>query len=392
MKQMRMPPFKQRGNAALLEKLLTQQNQLQPFWDAVDNIDEAPVDVFVLGNSISQGLLLADYDNNWLSQTANSLTGTYGPNATHGRGFLPATTGGGTNGWTLTNTSGQSSATPTTGWGLWAVSIGVGDQMAITETFDYLTIAYSKFATLLGGLVFSGALEVRVDGNIVGTIDTRDATVPANDIDSGYSQTFGPFTLGSHSVQVFGRTGQGGGIARVATLEGAFAHKGNANAGFRFWNGGHAGFSLDTFNGSARQYEMLGRSIVPDLVIIQEMYNDRTVDVPTYSARLASAITNVQAQTSAPIILVSEYQTRDYTTAGRWEGHRAEMEAQAESNGLTYLDLGGMVGSLGFNGVLDDPCSFLADNHHPGQTGHDYIADVYTAFLPDETLIANWCP
>lgn len=363
--------------------------ELAAFNEALKDVDNTPVDIAMSGNSILQGLATSDYANATAATLGNLLTAKWGPNTTHGRGYVPAITGGGVNAWALTNSSG-SAATATRGHGLWTeFLLGHGDTMAATLTFDYLTICYDKFNSVFAGFITADNMEVYVDGNLEATIPTRDTSLADSAFTSMHQVTIGPFAETSHTVVV--RPENTG--LKFVSFNGAFAHRGNASAGIRVWNGGHAAYSMPNFYQNTPTSLSLSTQNSPALTIVQEMFNDRTSS--NFEIRIRAMFDALVAalpdRSTNSLMYVSEYETTAWTVLGRWEDDRKIAKAVTAEYGIAYLDLGGRVGSFG-NAVTpaSDPCGFLGDGTHPTVAGHAYIASVYYNFFENHGTSA-WC-
>ena len=340
-------------------------------------------DIVIVGNSITEGLSAPNRNDGWVSLLGDALNGT------HGRGYHPARTGGGTNHWTLTNTSTLSSSSTDTGFGLWSLVLIAGDTLVKTMECDAITVVTSQQSTSFFGAALATVLDVYVDDVKVGEIDTYDASLANDEVRTHQTTSFdlgGSVTDHTIRLQTQGVVGSPIPFVRV---EGVFGHQGNLDTGYRVWNGGHVGFNIGAFN-NFNSWGILSRGN-PALVVIQETYNNLSVDTATFRSRFNTTVQQIRSRTQAPVLFVTEYQTGQYVVAGRWEEHRTVLAEIADANRFSFFDLGGVIGSLGFNGVVDDPCEFLADTNHPGLDGHAFIAQAYGQYLAGD-VVDTWCP
>lgn len=356
---------------------------MKRFRQAMCNVKTEPVDIMVIGNSITFGLGAGSLDLGWTAQLGDLLAARYGPNAAHGRGWVPVEVYD----WTLTNATGLANMSGNSAWGLWggqlAQSGATQDKVVLIDpiAFDYLTVSAGSFNTIFGGAFPCGEMEIWVDGVLEATIAPRNPVFPDGVVDYGWTEMVGPFPLAVHTLEL--RIAVTGGLSALFPF-GVFAHQGNAFAGVRVWNGGHPSFNISAFTAFQNSQE-LATAIDPALYIMQETMNDRSVNDATYAVYIASASTMIaNAVPNASVLWVPEYESSAYTVAGRFTAEAEILEAQAAADGagfFPFYELGGL-GSLGFNGVATDPCEFLGGGpFHPVDAGHEWIAEMYVALI-----------
>lgn len=339
------------------------------------------LDIVVFGNSITEGVTTGLVPSQaWPAKLGDALEAAYGT-GTHGRGWVTGTVSGGES-WTLVNNSGLAGVNGfPQSFGLRGIAVGNTDTATQTLTGDHFRVACSTFNDYAGlGSITGGQLEVRVGGSLEATIQCHDAALTGTQATLGKGwgaiADVGPFTYGAHSVELKGT----GGAGKACLIDGVYAYRQNYSSGNRIWNGARGSTQVPTST-NTELFRMLA-TVDPDLVIVQHMFNDKANSIATYTTNLEATITHIRSFCSAPIVLASEYQTAAYSPSTRsWAEMRAAMVSVALDNGCTYIDLGGKVGSLGYNSVADDPGGFLADGTHPDVGGHEYIAEVYEARL-----------
>lgn len=343
---------------------------------ALAGADSNPVNILAYGNSITEGVGVSpNWEESWPTVLGESLNDLYSPSVTYGgRGYHPMrTTGDG--GWTITNNSGSSNIS-TAGFASYTCNLFSGDTIDKTVgNFTYMTVVYTEFNTSFGGLLTAGEFTVDVDGSTEATVDTRNVSLADSENNYGKTVTIGPITPGVGDITLTTISGT------ICAIQGVFIYQGDPSAGGVYvWNGGRSSVASNSVVDASLG---IAEYLSPDLIIIQHMYNDRIVDASTYTSRLMTIKGKIEAiDSTIPVILASEYQTTAWTTEGRWEALRnAARDFAAQSSSWSFLDLGGLIGSLGFNGTIDDPCSFLSDTNHAGIDGSSYIADAYLAAL-----------
>jgi hypothetical protein len=354
------------------------QNQLAGFRAARDDAANTPVDVVMIGNSITGGAQspgLGGPYGGFVTLLGDLLMDDFDPVGDgHGPGWVSCRLSGVDPVWELTNTSGTSAQTLTRGAGRWAVTLVSGDMLTLPAAagfeFDQAIVCYTQTAG-------AGSLRVDIDDVEDFTVATANATTQSHQMVST-----DPYTYGTHKVELIATGGD-------IVVDGVFLCRGNHDSGFRVWNCGHSGDEAADVIDNPNSTDILS-TLEPALVWWQHFFNDRPASVD-YAATLNSAkFIQATRSPSSSLVFVSEYETAVWTVEGRYAAMIAELDARAAANNAAYFKLGEWMrtgGSFGFNGTSDDPCfQIRSDEAHPELAGFEDMADLSFAFLTDAAL------
>lgn len=239
--------------------------------------------------------------------------------------------------------------------GSWFRSSGVGGTLTFTpETaFDRFTVRYPIDPS------GTTALQVRVDGALVATINQQSA--------AGYASTTVNTTLGTH-VLTFSNAAAG----TEAYLHGVQVTNSASSAPI-FIPGGNSGKDLTThvnadFGFSPRP---ILQHINPDFVLVASTINDlaRLIPVADYSARLELIIT---AAPNASWAFMNCYPHAGvWQTDGSNERYADTLRALATDMGGLYIDARQVLGSTNARAAAK---GFRYDDAHPNPAGHVALA------------------
>lgn len=348
------------------------KEELATYWAAYDDRENNPLEVVVYGNSITNGFP-ADREGGWPSYLGERLNKKIG--LQHGAGFVDCAIGANAL-FTLTNTSGNSLTSQIEGLGAWTVKLMPGDLLNVTLPFDRLGVFYKEVVS--GG----GEFTVKVDSVLEATIDVN-AGVEMCDQEHVLPDTY---TIEDHDVEI-----ENTHATLPVYISGVFAYMGNFDAGWRIFNGAHDGTwgayphvgTMFTGQSPKAYFDIIERR-QPALVIWAHFFNDRHFTPAQRNSWLADTVAEIRARSpNTSILFASEYATAGYDGG---DMTAVEMEAQnvaaAETYGCGYLNTSLTWGSLGDNGVEDDPFNWLgSDQTHPEEAGYEKFTDIYFNFL-----------
>jgi lysophospholipase L1-like esterase len=211
-------------------------NALRRWYSALANRESAPANILFVGDSVTEGYYTSAESRRWTELFRDAIQRMY---RIGGAGFIPAR-------------HTVPASPPTSPW----VAVG-GD------TTDYgfgigrraLTlsnVAHSNTLTFSGDRVWVlytqgagvGGMSISIDGGAAVNIDTNAATMK-----SGRVWDSGALSLGTHTVQVK-PVGFGAAPATInCVVDGAMVFSTDYSGGVHVWEGGHAGYWSNHFNG-----------------------------------------------------------------------------------------------------------------------------------------------
>ncbi len=323
--------------------VLMRDPDLAGWFTDLANVETEPVDIVILGDSISEfgwSLMfykqLAALHNTDLTLTTNPVVG-YKHNATSLElGGNRMTSLGGT--------------TTATGFAGYSGSMTNGQSASNTAICDGVFVLWSEG---------TGTLTVRdggAGGSVVATIDTSTGNGASN-------ITFVDLTTyASHDVWI-GSTGN-------TILEGVLPTVGNATKGVRVWRCAHTGYTLDTFNDNpARGLDFIEKLAAytgrDPHVIVQAGYNQ---SVASYAAALTSLVGSLNT------IGVGSISVWVPWIGGGGNNPAAKalaVRSSARSLGCAVVDARGSFGSVA---STNDPYDLSYDGVHPNTPTVTFMA------------------
>lgn len=365
---------------------------------AVANLEQRRANVFILGDSITEGAWASTYAGGWTHRFNDliqaALTGSKG-----GVGYIPAIRGfNGTNNGFGAENGDQ--------WDLSAgVSIdrdgaaGLGRRSVLLNSADSASYTFTgdRFQLLFTGQAASGTAMISVDGGTAVSFPIAQETMQ-----SGVTYTSDDLALGVHTVTV---VAQSAGII----LDGGTFFSGDYDAGVAVWEGAHSGFRTDDFVGSSDSElwaSALG-TVSPDLVIIAMGTNDEhqsessSYTPEIFGERIGSLIDLIRsASASDPSIIVVQQPrpgTRPASEEDWWTRHMDAAALAAASRGCGVVDLRGFIPS---GPAGSEPGGLYYNSNHPNDLGHQLYANVIAQHLgiepldisPPEPEDTDWIP
>lgn len=336
--------------------------------------------VFVLGDSISEGAWAMNYLDGWVHVFARmaqkALTGRIG-----GRGYVPSIRGfngtgngmGAVNGdqWVFTGspTIDRSEAN-ISGFGRRSIQIATGQTASFTFQGD-------RFQLMFTGYDKSGTATISVDGGPASSFNTDNGTDP----ESGMLYTSAALTPGRHTVTVGRSSGN-------IFLDGGCFFDGDYDAGVTLWDGSHSGYRADHFDGhetaSSRWAHGLA-TVKPDLVLIALGTNDEHLTDSGYTPavfgqRMRSVIQLIQSKTpdSSIVVIQQPAPASSSKPTDWWDSHMSEAAAAAVDNGATVIDLRPRIPS-GPKGAGSSNLYF--NSNHPNSAGQRLYAQVVSELM-----------
>lgn len=363
--------------------------------DAVTSISTRRANVFVLGDSISEGAWATTYFEGWTHAAQRYLQENLA-GAVGGIGHIPAIRGfdgAGNAGfpesngdqWVFSNNAAiDRTGTNQYGFGRRSLSLSPGDTASITFTGDRFQILYTQ-------LPGSGVMGVSVDGGATQNISTSGESAA-----SGRLHTSAPLTRGSHAVTVSA-------VSDVVVLDGGVFFDGDYNSGITVWDGSHTGFGTAHFDGhnasSALWSGGLGQ-VQPDAVLIALGTNDANAAIaggytPTvFGQRIGNIIDLIaSASGSNPTVFVVLQPQPGYSPHANatewWAEHMDAATNAATARGAGVIDLRGKVPSgRNSNGVLSP---LYHNSNHPNTKGMRlYAANVSNELIRQSETAPDW--
>lgn len=252
--------------------------------------------------------------------------------------------------------------------------ITAGQHAATTRDATHVTIFYTAYQTL------GAVVDVLINGVASGTIDNRDAGLPAATFDSGRSVTFAnPSTSGPLFVTLTHN-----GTGTTFELEGGYFHNGNSASGIAVLRGDRSGMTMASWSTSTPTAQFILNQ-QPEIVTICCGVNDANAgQTPTQvAASLATLVALVRAQYTGDLPAVryvfqndSSWAPTDWLTA-----YRPALRARCITDDVLFIDLNEAVGSIDGS----DPYDFSNDALHPNDFGHTAIGRLVAQYTTNQT-------
>lgn len=349
-------------------------NGLRKWRNAIADIDNNPVKIMIIGDSVSYGSYASDLTKtNWVGRMRTSLQSKLGD---CGFGWIPIPSG---------LTPDQSQWTNT---GSWSISSGTNNGLSTrfmsatgisnTTTFSFTgTSVDIVYATAIAG----GTATITIDGVTQASINCNAST----NNNFGNIKSYTGLSTGNHTVVITApATGS-------VYLEGAIAHNPPATSpkGVYIYNLGMPGVPSGNFLTWCNKSNQV---LTPHLTIIAHGLNDAatTTNTNNYLYNMGQLISNCQSNGSS-VLLVAYYPTNSsaqplvntnypllikqmYQLADQYNCALVDVSLGWEPTyALAQAD--GLMGSGLFNGLTG------SDPEHPSDKGHRYIASIVTKHL-----------
>ncbi len=321
----------------LAEGVYIRPKNLDNWFTALSNAPTSPVNIVVVGDSISA----LGGTTCWPNRLIKDLSYIGGTRASAGfMLYAKAATGIGR----LNVCEGSDVQA---GIGGYSVSMTNGQIASHTAKTDAISIIYNSQPT--GGLI-----EVRdggAGGTLLHTIDTSGAQ-KASQIWTSDELSYSDHDIHLTAICTGGQT---------VILEGVYFHSSTKNRGVRVFNVSRSGAASDYFTNNSFAGLDLIDNLQPDLVIISTGTNDGTAaDTSLYETKITGLINAIRSVASCDIALWIPYINEVFTRA------EAEVGRQLAAN----LSVGLIDGSLGVGdySTMGDPEGvYSSDNVHPGE-------------------------
>lgn len=208
--------------------------ELSRFRAALANRDFVPANIYMLGDSISEGGGATEFARTWAQLMRDALQREYRPG---GIGWIPAALSSASlfpNPWSYVGTPDFTDFG--NGFGRRGVLLdATADKATLTFTGDRIWIVYT-------GVVGAGTMKVTLDG-----VASTQSTV-LNITKSGAIWDSGQLVRGTHTIVV-----EPNAVSNSILLDGAFVFDTDYTGGVHVWNGGHGGHRAEHYNGDQSQ-------------------------------------------------------------------------------------------------------------------------------------------
>lgn len=224
-----------KGADAFQDFRRTRGESLRHFRSALGGRELAPVNVYMIGDSVMLGAGATTYQRAWFDIFRDAMQREYRPG---GEGLIPSyspPTNTFPNRFTL-------AGTPTvtdfgSGWGRRAVFIdSVDDIMTVTGICDRVYVVYTATPT-------SGTFKVVIDGGAPATQSAASAITM-----SGRIWDSGALALGSHTIAISPNA-----ASNLMFIEGVILFATDIPLGVRYFSGGHGGHRAEHYNGDTTE-------------------------------------------------------------------------------------------------------------------------------------------
>ena len=357
---------------------------LEPWYEALENQDEEPAKVVVVGDSISEGVLLSPpvWSKRMVGLLQQDLRKAVG--ASGSVGYMPAYYG---DALTEDDTVRAGSSAPREEmFGPWGLG-GRALLMPAGSSLTYPVQQASRVRVWFGRTaVLGGQGKVLVDGkDLTAQGELSDGTPAGKTISSvapasrsGLWWTSPELGAGEHTVQV-----ESVAPGSVFVHTGVEFLDGDEESGVHVYDASHSGvaaahFALDT---AAKGHWEDVRAIDPQLVLV----NLGTNAEPDYASSLNTVVERaLEAAPRARVVLVDGYRPGNWT-AEAWEEVRQARQAVADrfSDRVAVFDFASRWPRLKADGSTSDGLMYEdeAVPLHPSEKGQRRMAEIYTELL-----------
>lgn len=343
---------------------------LRPWYDTLTQRFSRPINVYVVGDSISEGAGATSLHNRWVNRAQTHMRDLLGVPFGTEFPFIPARYALNTDLQPVLEGNWESAGLRGPGWR----AVNLKDATAaITFTGVFYKAALS--------ITTSGAasIEVTVDGGTPETLTVNaSADSPLVELPTGTAVNT-PRSLRVRLVS--------GSPVRV---DGVYLWADDIRSGIRLIDASHSGFGYGTlgFDDAALVRNDVKRA-EPDLIVSALMSNDITGNNPTRTSAIIDTYVKAyrDAAPGVPIVMLSMYKRAAHDEQ-RHEQFRQMVATKAAAHpGVFFLDLRRFMPD--FVSPVEDPRNLCmsADGVHPTDLGHKRLAEVFTSVLADPAQI-----
>jgi lysophospholipase L1-like esterase len=348
-----------------LEVLRTQVgNALRPFRATLGARVTTPVDVVVIGDSISEGQASSTLSNRWITQFVSNLRKSFQPSGVGGSlGYMPS--------WhALTSPTGTSptvAGTPTqssnSGLGRRVLQLNAsGDSVTFVVTCTSFDLLYTTQTSTVS------TFTVTIDGGAPTTVTPASGGIISAKWNSG------ALSAAAHTIVVAW-------ASNTPQIEGLMPYYQDETKGIRLWDAAHYGFTTSSY--TSLGYWATSLSMIPNcgIAVIYLGTNDFGTNVAsaTFQTNLTSIIATVRGKLAATTILVVAGYERSGSFAEPWSNYVAAMYAAAATDSFcAVVDLSKRMVKCSAETISG---VYNADGVHPADKGHLMIADAVTAYV-----------
>jgi lysophospholipase L1-like esterase len=356
------------------------------FSDALAKVSTRPVNIIVLGDSVSEGTGASHLAFRWVDLLRKRLREDYPVADVYpsSRGFIPA----------CYIFVAQDYLEPTLAGGAieepaWVYGIG-GRSVRLRNSGDSLTYASGA---VIGKAIevyyrrprfFCGGVDVTIDGDLVDSFSTFSPVTPSHHRVGGTFdrppwphpefEDFGMVRYDGladdgHTVKVsynasFHGEGNDVHILGVRAFQGA-----EEGRGIHMWDGSHGGFAAQSHLDLTLEPMLMSKA---DLVILCLGYNDGWTPAATFRTRMIALIDKCRAERpNVPIVFVGQVKVADGVEDDwdfDWSTKQAEFDdIVAARSGVSFIDLAPLMSDFNSSTVSDDGL-------HPNDGGHEQMA------------------
>lgn len=370
----------QQAVAAIGRKDAQRYRALANFHSACGNRDNAPVNIAILGDSVTEGMGATQVKRRYSSRLAGALMARMPVTGLTTPGFdtLGANTTPGLNSYTDPHTY-----------------IGVNNTDYVFVANYGLPKRGLQVKTTAGGLTFSftgtrfdiiytagsgvGKYNVVIDGGAADVWDGFNAAIINAQV-----KTYGGLTAGSHTVTIkLDATTTAG---RNLYIEDLVTYNGDETKGFHVWNGGHFGFTANSFITGASPSAFIPVTAA-DLVIIELGLNDvvgkTAAQFQADMTTLIGAVTTGLSTRKPSICLLMAWQ-KFFSSNGAATWQPFVQAAQSIANARTdtcVLDMSQRWPAATSLSTDAQTFGLYYDNTHPSDRGHALLADTLAGYL-----------
>lgn len=269
----------------------TVNTKLRPFFAALANRENAPVNILIVGDSILEGYGATALKNRAIERAGASLRSRLAIGAgAQDFGYIPCYYESLYAGASFTTSVARAGTgidgrrDPSYGLGKRSQRLANGDSLTFTFTgtaFDYV---YTQGP-------ITGVANIVIDGGAPNLVNTVNGAIV-----SGKTWRSPTLTDGPHTVIV---TRDASGDAETYA-EGLAWYRNTETKGLRIWDGSHAGYQASSFAAGGAWFDTV-KTTAADLVVMEFIANETGAGTPaaTYKANLISLQTSIRAQLTA---------------------------------------------------------------------------------------------
>lgn len=331
---------------------------LEVLHEALAEADSAPVDIAVVGDSITAII----GETAVYRQIGKQLSARWGSRQPHERGqFIYAASSVATASFESWGT--MQGTVSNLGLGAASMVMNDGNVAAHTTECDGVSIVYREFST-------GGQIEVRdggPSGTLLDTIDTSGS--------GGYSQIWhsSGLTWESHNIHLTAVCDPG----ETVQLEGAYFHHGTLNSGVRVWSGARTGYSTQHFIDEPSRFLDLVDTLESNGTLKCVVITLGTNDADNYAARMPTLVTEIRNRTNASIVAWVPWRSNPFTRG------RANVARET----LQSLDIPLVDGSRIFGDVrVSNSRGLTYDGTHPTASGSKAIANTISTLITGDPI------